>query len=123
MTVTTALDRVRGLRLDVADLPLWATATGLLALTAVSLWIRTRVLGAGFWIDEGLSVGIAHHPLTAIPHLLREDGSPPLYYLLLHVWIGFLGVAGTYRKNDSIDVVYSVNGRRVVSTLKPVAPR
>lgn len=39
-------------------------------------------------------------------------------------WLSlFLGVAGTYRKNDSIDVVYSVNGRRVVSTLKPVAPR
>ena len=35
----------------------------------------------------------------------------------------FLGVAGTYRQNDSIDVVYAVNGRRVVSTLKPVTPR
>src|SRR5262245_18842695 len=57
----------------------------------VSLWVRTRILGAGFWIDEGLSVGIAHHHFTSIPHLLREDGSPPLYYLLLHVWIGWFG--------------------------------
>jgi mannosyltransferase len=91
VSVTAAIDRVRGLSLDVADLPTWATASLLAAITAVSLWVRTRVLGAGFWIDEGLSVGIAHHPLTSIPHLLREDGSPPLYYLLLHVWIGWFG--------------------------------
>jgi hypothetical protein len=90
-SVTGAIDRVRDVRLDVAAWPRWANATGLLALTAFSLWIRTRVLGAGFWIDEGLSVGIAHHPFTSIPHLLRQDGSPPLYYLLLHVWIGWFG--------------------------------
>ena len=35
----------------------------------------------------------------------------------------FLGIAGTYRKHDSIDVVYTVNGRRVVSSLLPVTPR
>jgi hypothetical protein len=34
----------------------------------------------------------------------------------------FLGVAGTYRQHDSIDVVYTVNGRRAVSSLKPVTP-
>ena len=28
----------------------------------------------------------------------------------------FLGIAGTYRKNDSVDVVYEVGGRRVVAT-------
>lgn len=28
----------------------------------------------------------------------------------------FLGVAGTYRQNDSVDVVYDVDGRRVVAT-------
>ena len=28
----------------------------------------------------------------------------------------FLGVAGTYRKNDTVDVVYSTGGRRVVAT-------
>ncbi len=28
-----------------------------------------------------------------------------------------LGIAGTYRKNDTIDVVYSLNGRRMVATL------
>jgi len=31
-------------------------------------------------------------------------------------WLSlFLGVAGTYRQNDSVDVVYEVDGRRVVA--------
>jgi len=34
-----------------------------------------------------------------------------------------LGVAGTYRKHDSVDVVYTVGGRRVVATgLKVIPP-
>jgi hypothetical protein len=33
-------------------------------------------------------------------------------------WLSlFLGVAGTYRRNDSIDVIYQHDGRRVVATL------
>ena len=36
-------------------------------------------------------------------------------------WLSiFLGVAGTYRQNDSVDVVYEVAGRRVVVTALPV---
>ena len=77
--------------MNIAAVPVWVTAAGITAITAISLWLRTRQLGAGYWIDEGLSVGIAHHAFTAIPHLLREDGSPPLYYLLLHVWMGWFG--------------------------------
>ena len=29
--------------------------------------------------------------MSAIPGILRHDGSPPLFYLLLHVWIGVFG--------------------------------
>jgi hypothetical protein len=32
----------------------------------------------------------------------------------------FLGVAGTYRKNELVDIVYTVGGRREVATLEPV---
>lgn len=32
----------------------------------------------------------------------------------------FLGVAGTYRQNDSVDVVYHAGGRRVVATGLPI---
>ncbi len=42
-------------------------------------------------MDEALSVGISSHSLTSIPGVLRHDGSPPLYYLLLHVWISVFG--------------------------------
>ena len=33
-----------------------------------------------------------------------------------------LGIAGTYRKNDSVDVVYQAGGRRVVATGLPIIP-
>ncbi len=36
-------------------------------------------------------------------------------------WLSlFLGVAGTYRQNDSVDVVYEAAGRRVVATGLPI---
>jgi hypothetical protein len=34
----------------------------------------------------------------------------------------FLGIAGTYRQNDSVDVVYELDGRRVVATGLPITP-
>lgn len=33
-----------------------------------------------------------------------------------------LGVAGTYRKNDTVDVVYTTNGQRKVVTLQVARP-
>lgn len=36
-------------------------------------------------------------------------------------WLSlFLGIAGTYRQNDSVDVVYQAGGRRVVVTGLPI---
>jgi hypothetical protein len=36
-------------------------------------------------------------------------------------WLSlFLGVAGTYRQNDSVDVVYEANGRRQVVSGLPM---
>ncbi|MGB2874068.1 MAG: hypothetical protein WBB76_01175 [Gaiellaceae bacterium] len=36
-------------------------------------------------------------------------------------WLSlFLGVAGTYRQNDSVDVVYQQGGRRIVATALPL---
>ena len=34
----------------------------------------------------------------------------------------FLGVAGTYRQNDSVDVVYEHGGRRIVAAALPLTP-
>ena len=37
-------------------------------------------------------------------------------------WLSlFLGVAGTYRKHDTVDVVYTSGGRRTVVSLVPTA--
>jgi hypothetical protein len=37
-------------------------------------------------------------------------------------WLSiFLGIAGTYRRNDSVDIVYTQGGRRVVATVAPAA--
>ncbi len=38
-------------------------------------------------------------------------------------WLSiFLGIAGTYRKNDSVDVVYERGGRRTVAARLPIFP-
>ena len=35
-------------------------------------------------------------------------------------WLSiFFGVAGTYRKNETVDVVYTAGGQRQVATLEP----
>ncbi len=62
-------------------------------LVAVSAFLRSRALGTSFWIDEGLSVGIASHPFASIPGVLAQDGSPPLYYMMLNVWMSVFGTS------------------------------
>lgn len=78
-------------------IPVWASTTVVLVvLTAVSAYVRTRYLSAPvgqFWEDEAITTGIASHSLSAIPGVLRHDGSPPLFYMLLHVWISIFGAS------------------------------
>jgi mannosyltransferase len=66
-------------------------AVVLVVLLAVSLVLRTDSLGESLWMDEGLSIGIASQPLFDIPGVLRVDGSPPLYYMLLSIWMDLVG--------------------------------
>jgi hypothetical protein len=38
-------------------------------------------------------------------------------------WLSmFLGIAGTYRQNDTVDVVYQAGGRRAVESGLPIEP-
>ena len=83
---TSALPRMRSLPKGAA-----ITALAILGLVAISAVLRTRSLGASLWMDEGLSIGIASQHLFHIPHVLRVDGSPPLYYMLLSVWMDVVG--------------------------------
>ena len=63
----------------------------LLGLLVVSAYLRTKSLGESLWMDEGLSIGISSQPLFDIPGILRMDGSPPFYYMLLSVWMDAFG--------------------------------
>lgn len=67
----------------------WSVRIGALVLLAVAL--RVPTMGRAFWVDEGISIGIASHPIRQIPSLLRLDGSPPLFYVVLHLWLGLFG--------------------------------
>jgi hypothetical protein len=49
--------------------------------------------------------------------LAKEGRLGPIRWLSM-----FLGIAGTYRKNDSVDIVYEVEGKRVVATGLPIVP-
>lgn len=93
--------RLEGVRIGTAG----AVAV-VLALMAVSAYLRTRALGAAFWIDEAISVGIASYGLTEIPGVLRQDGSPPLFYLVLHLWSGAFG--DTERATHVLSLIFSL---------------
>jgi hypothetical protein len=60
-------------------------------LVIVSAFLRTRQLSGELWFNEAIATGIASHSLSALPGVLRNGGSSPLYYLLLHFWISGLG--------------------------------
>jgi mannosyltransferase len=90
---TVSRPRARLARLGTARLAVSVPKSmlALAFLVGISLALRTQAIHARFWIDEGLSVGISSHPLFDIPGVLRQDGSPPLYYLLLKLWMSVFG--------------------------------
>lgn len=91
----------------------WRTTLIALAMIAVAGGILLRFWArSGLWLDEALTVNIARHPLSQLHALLRQDGAPPLYYVLLHFWMKFFG--------DSNLGVRSLSGVISVLTL-PVA--
>jgi hypothetical protein len=46
--------------------------------------------------------------------LAQEGRLGPIRWLSM-----FLGIAGTYRRHENVDVVHDVGGRRTVTSLKP----
>jgi len=62
----------------------------LCVVAAVALRFLTT---SPLWLDEALSVNIARLPLDELLAALRRDGSPPLYYLVLHGWISIFGAS------------------------------
>jgi len=63
------------------------------ALTLLAAFLRFFLIGAKtVWLDEAFSIWLARHPLWEMwGWLVRIDQHPPLYYTLLHGWIGLFG--------------------------------
>src|SRR5947209_5352819 len=76
------------------DMPRWFYPVTLGVLVAAGVILRFAARQA-LWLDESQSVAIArlplHGPGTTLWQGLKEDGSPPLYYLLLHGWVSLFG--------------------------------
>jgi hypothetical protein len=88
---------------------------------------RSRVIlppavGASFEVyvngvrqEEGVDFTREGGVLVFARALKQEGRLGPMRWLSL-----FLGVAGTYRQNDSVDVVYTAGGRRHVAARLPI---
>ena len=67
-----------------------------LLVVAIAVGVVARLhSGSALWLDEALTVDIARGSLADLPDALRHDGSPPLYYALLHVWMRLFGDGDT----------------------------
>jgi uncharacterized membrane protein len=65
-----------------------ATVLVMVAALVLRFWTRSDL-----WLDEALTVNIARLPIHEIPSYLRRDGAPPLFYVLLHFWMGMFGTS------------------------------
>ncbi|MDQ6649022.1 MAG: glycosyltransferase family 39 protein, partial [Actinomycetota bacterium] len=66
------------------------------AVVALAVAVVLRfVCRSQLWLDEAQGVAIARAPLHTLLASLRIDGSPPVYYVLLHGWMAVFGT-GTW---------------------------
>jgi len=86
--------------LDTADEPAprgnprlrWLTTAAIAAVVLVGSALRF-VSVPPLWLDEAQGLMIARMPIPELFQGLREDGAPPLYYLLLQAWTAAFGVS------------------------------
>lgn len=57
------------------------------------------------WLDEALTVHLSEVPLGDLSGVLRRDGAPPLYYVLLHGWMQLVGTG-----NQAVRLLSAVFG-------------
>lgn len=60
-------------------------------MTAVGLLLRLVGSNQSFWLDEGASLEIALTPLSSFVAKMATDFHPPLFYLLLKLWLPLAG--------------------------------
>ncbi len=91
----------------------------LLLVTGLGGLLRFWQLGTkGMWLDEAFSVWMARHPLAEmLGWIARIDQHPPLYYLLLHLWLALGDDPATVRALSAlfstltVPVVYALGHR------------
>ena len=59
-----------------------------IGLAGLFFYFYTR---SAMWLDEALTVNIARLPLSDLHAALKQDGAPPLFYVLLHFWTAAFG--------------------------------
>lgn len=76
-----------------------------------------RVFVNGVPQTEGVDYEVRGHALSFDRHLQKEGKLGGVR------WAGiFLGLFGTYRKNDSVDVQYMINGHPQLATYLDIVP-
>ena len=70
----------------------WAPGL-VITITLIGICLRVLLLTTkGMWLDETFSVWLASHSVAdMLAWIVRIDQHPPLYYLLLHYWMGIHG--------------------------------
>jgi hypothetical protein len=66
---------------------------------------------------RGRDYDLSGRTLVFTRPLAKEGRLGPIRWLSM-----FLGIAGTYRKNDSVDIVYETGGQRTVASGLPIVP-
>jgi uncharacterized membrane protein len=66
------------------------TAGAVVGAAGLVFFFYTR---SAMWLDEALTVNIARLPLSQLNAALKQDGAPPLYYVLLHFWTALFGTS------------------------------
>jgi uncharacterized membrane protein len=69
----------------------------------IALRLATR---SALWLDEALTVNLAHLPLRDLHGALKRDGAPPLYYVVLHGWTEVFGTGNVAVR--SLSAVFGV---------------
>jgi mannosyltransferase len=97
---------------------------GLAAIVALAVFLRFLQLGHdSLWVDEAFSANIAGSGWgTLLDQAPSADPNPPLYYVLLHIWMGAFGDSEAALRSLSavvgvalVVVVYAL-GRRLGGT-------
>jgi mannosyltransferase len=89
---TVGAEHVSSLRSRASSLQIFLIRIGLgLTLLLATALRFFRLAGQSLWSDEGNSVALAQAGLGEIAARTALDIHPPLYYWLLHIWMGLFG--------------------------------